>query len=201
VENIDDPFQERYSDPYRCCRSGGGDRPRSRIRGQAEPLSAGSLSGPVRRLPVAGHRRVLPSQGARLRRLCQGVRKPLLRNSLWESRYELLPAGGPGGSPCRIRLWGLSDGRMPAHGVTSGSIPIPASVVSPGPPGRCGEVVQGTIRHLPNPAGIQGRREFRQQGWYVGSPHLVALAMQPLQAFGQRPLSPADLRRDLSQET
>ncbi len=44
----------------------------------------------------------------------------------------------------------------------SSLIPIPASVAPPGPSGRCGEVVQGTIRHLPNPAGIQGRRELRQ---------------------------------------
>jgi hypothetical protein len=44
----------------------------------------------------------------------------LLQCSLRETVCELLPGRGSGGSLCRIRLWGLSDGRMAAHGVGVG---------------------------------------------------------------------------------
>ena len=117
VENVDDSFQEHYPDRYRRCRSGGGDRHRSGIRGQTEPLSAGSVPGSVRRMPAPGYRRLLQDRDARLRRLCQGVCQSLFQNNLCEAMRRLLSAGGSDGCSCRIRLWGLSDGRLPAHGV------------------------------------------------------------------------------------
>ena len=122
VENVDDPFSEHHPDPHCRRRSGGGNRPGGRIRGQAKPqcLSARNLSGSVRQLPLARHRRLLQGQRVQVWRWWQSVPVSLLQSSRREAVCEL-PGRSPGGSLCRISLRGLPDGRMPAHGVAVGS--------------------------------------------------------------------------------